>query len=140
MTKSLPGICGKPRKFTHVVEAVMASLETFVAAGGDDERVARGDRLRHRLPQFEGDGGIFAMAFSPRRSRPALAPLVNVSLPALNQPSSKESSPLAVKLDVRIEGAHRAASAKRRIGEIDAATPVAEVGRTGRRVEPAAVL
>ncbi len=124
-----------------VGEAVAAGGEALVAAGGHREGVASRDRLGHLLPQLDQhaverrrDGS------SPRRRSPSLAPLVNVSLPAVNQPSAKSSRPGGVKADGAVERRDGAAAVESRIGEIDGAARIAEIGRAGRGVEPPALL
>src|SRR6185437_7631086 len=61
--KIVAGNVRKAAKIHHIVEAVVAGLEPLVTAGHHREGIPRRDRLRHRLPELEGDGGRLAVAF-----------------------------------------------------------------------------
>src|SRR5262245_17953924 len=92
----------KTAKVDRVVKVAFAGLKSLVTACSDRERVADQNRLWHGLPEIDGDRAVsFRWSFTST-FKPALAPLVNVSLPALNQASSKLSRPLALKTEVAL--------------------------------------
>src|SRR6478752_4214559 len=124
MTKSLPGMCGKPRKLTTLLKrswhvwnclsqpAVTVKLSPAATSSGiacQSSKVTM----------------VFLRCALTSTLRPALAPLVNVSFPAVNQPSSKPSSPLAVKAGSR---------------DIKLAAGIAKIGRAGHGIKPPAIL
>gem|GEM_PF-3800404 len=101
MTKSLPGICGKPRKLTVLLKRLLQV----------SNRLSQPAVIANLSPTKMGPGmacqSSMVTAPSLRWSltstlKPAFAPLVNVSLPALNQASSKLSRPLALKTEVAL--------------------------------------
>ena len=111
MTKSLPGMCGKPRKFDGVVEAVAAGREALVAAGGHGEGVAGRDRLRHRLPQLERDRAALVAVVLHLDRKPGIGAAGEGEL-AGGEPAVVESIEPArrVKADVAGERGDRAAA------------------------------
>ena len=64
-------------------------------------------------------------------TRPAFAPLVQVSRPRVNQPAAKPPSPEAVKLRSPVSAVTEPVALVRRIVEVDAAAGVAELGVAG---------
>ena len=58
----------------------------------------------------------------------------------MNQPSAKAVEPGRAKDRSAVERSDRAAAAEGRIGEIDGAARIAEIGRAGRGVEPPGIL
>ena len=137
VTKSLPGMCGKPRKFTRVGELGLAGGELLVAAGGDGEGVAGRDRVRHRLPQLERGGARRRRGARTSCARPALAPEVKVTRPRVNQSPAKPPRPVAVNRRRLDGGDDGAGAAEGGVVEIDGAAGIAEVGVAAVLEEPA---
>ncbi len=138
MTKSLPGMCGKPRKLATLRKLLAAGCVALVAARRHAERIADGDRAAARAAR----GRIRRLPPMRRcaltsTAIPALAPLDKGELAAgaeaigkadaacrtPREPSVAATMPLSVNATER-----------------DAASRIAEIGRACRAKEPAALL
>src|SRR4051794_23095127 len=124
----------------RIGEAVAAACEALVAARGDDERVARRDRLRPALPQLDQHAVERHAVRLHLDGKASVSAACKAEL-ASGEPAVRESiEPGGVKRRGAGECRDRTTAAKRRIGEIDGAARVAEIGRAGRGVEPPAGL
>ena len=95
------------------------------------------DGFAHRLPQFERDDAGDSAWRLTSMARPALAPLVQASLPPVNQPSAKARSPETREAARIGRGRDRAGAVEGGIGEIDRAARIAQIGIAGIAEDPA---
>src|SRR4029079_8925055 len=130
MMKSLPGMCGNPRKFTALLKRVRQVSNCLsqpagtmnVSPGSTGSGIACHSTIR-TAPALRW---LFTSTL-----RPIFAPLLKVSFPAVNQPSSKSPSPLAVNVDA--VSARTAAPTPRKAG-LPRSTPQRASPRSAEQV------